>query len=97
MAQKVNVLTVDDMDGTEGARRVTFALNDNSYEIDLASHNEKELRDALRPFIRNARKTGSKAKPSDIRQWAIENGYEVSSRGRLHRDVVKAYDEAHAV
>ncbi|WP_431197218.1 Lsr2 family DNA-binding protein [Streptococcus pneumoniae] len=29
-----------------------------------------------------------------MRKWAAENGYEVSSRGRLHRDVVEAYRNA---
>lgn len=29
-----------------------------------------------------------------IRAWAKENGYEVSARGRLHRDVIQAYRQA---
>lgn len=29
-----------------------------------------------------------------IREWAVKNGHQVSSRGRLHRDVVEAYRNA---
>ena len=30
-----------------------------------------------------------------IRQWARENGHQVSDRGRIHQDVQKAYYDAH--
>jgi hypothetical protein len=30
-----------------------------------------------------------------IRAWAEANGYEVSARGRIKKDVIDAYDEAH--
>lgn len=32
---------------------------------------------------------------SDIRAWAQENGYEVSSRGRVSAEVREAYEKAH--
>lgn len=31
---------------------------------------------------------------SQIREWAIANGYTVAKRGRLHRDIVQAYRNA---
>ena len=31
-----------------------------------------------------------------IRAWAIENGVEVGQRGRIHPEVIAAYNEAHA-
>jgi len=31
-----------------------------------------------------------------IRQWAEANGYEVSGRGRIKKDVIDAYDQAHS-
>jgi hypothetical protein len=34
------------------------------------------------------------AHPGTIRQWAREQGYEVSDRGRIPQDVVDAYDSA---
>jgi hypothetical protein len=33
---------------------------------------------------------------SQVRQWATENGYEVSSRGRIPANIVEAYEEANA-
>src|SRR4051794_24076820 len=33
---------------------------------------------------------------SQIRQWAEANGYEVSARGRIKKEVIDAYDEAHS-
>ena len=33
---------------------------------------------------------------SDIRAWAQENGFEVSSRGRVSAEVRDAYEKAHA-
>jgi hypothetical protein len=38
----------------------------------------------------------AKARLSDIRAWANENGYSVSSRGRIPADVVAAFETAHA-
>lgn len=35
------------------------------------------------------------ATPSEVREWAKANGYEVSARGRVHRDVIGAYNVAH--
>ena len=32
-----------------------------------------------------------------IREWARGHGHEVSDRGRIPRDIVDAYEEAHAV
>ncbi|MCR5980528.1 Lsr2 family protein [Gordonia jinghuaiqii] len=30
-----------------------------------------------------------------IREWAADNGYEVSARGRIPNDIVEAYNSAH--
>lgn len=35
------------------------------------------------------------AAPSEVREWAKVNGHEVSERGRIHRDVINAYNAAH--
>lgn len=35
--------------------------------------------------------------PGIVRAWARANGYEVGTRGRLHRDIFTAYAEAHPV
>lgn len=35
------------------------------------------------------------ATPAKVREWAKANGHEVSERGRIHQDVINAYNAAH--
>ena len=58
MAQKVQVLLVDDLDGGEAAETVSFGLDGASYEIDLSKKNADGLRDALAKYVGAARKAG---------------------------------------
>ena len=111
MAQKVQVLLVDDIDGGTADETVSFALDGVSYEIDLTTEHATELRDALATWVGHARKTGGRtgsrgastgaARPrraSDagaVRAWAKENGFEVSERGRISAEIREAYDAAH--
>ena len=44
MAQKVQVLLVDDLDGSEATETVAFGLDGASYEIDLSTGNAGKLR-----------------------------------------------------
>lgn len=107
MAQKVSIVLVDDIDGSEAEETVTFGLDGASYEIDLSSANAEKLRDALAPFVGHARKVGGRRgarrgasktggpSAADIRDWARGNGYELSDRGRVPAEVREAYDAAH--
>ncbi|MCD0482495.1 Lsr2 family protein [Streptacidiphilus sp. ASG 303] len=56
MAQKVQVLLVDDLDGGEADETVMFALDGVAYEIDLKSENADRLREVLAPFVEKGRK-----------------------------------------
>ncbi|WP_431042949.1 histone-like nucleoid-structuring protein Lsr2 [Streptomyces sp. P1-3] len=111
MAQKVQVLLVDDLDGGEADETVTFALDGKSYEIDLNTANADKLRAALEPFTKSGRRTGGRAATgrsraragvgssqdtAKIRAWAKENGYEVNDRGRVPATVREAYEKANA-
>ncbi len=58
MAQKVQVLLVDDLDGGEASETVSFAIDGNNYEIDLSGKNADELRDAFAKYVGSARKAG---------------------------------------
>ncbi|MBW3640362.1 MAG: Lsr2 family protein [Actinobacteria bacterium] len=58
MAQKVNVVLVDDLDGSEAVETVSFTLDGSSYEIDLNRANAAALRDALAPWVGAARRAG---------------------------------------
>ena len=60
MAQKVQVLLVDDVDGGTADETVTFALDGVSYEIDLTSDNAAKLRDAVAPWVGHARKVSGR-------------------------------------
>ena len=109
MAQRVNVVLVDDLDGSDADETVTFALDGTEYEIDLSSENAAKLRDALGVWVGHARRTGgrrrrgaagrsngrSEATPAEIREWARNNGWDVPDRGRVASEVREAYEAAH--
>jgi hypothetical protein len=61
MAQQVNVKFVDDLDGSDAAGTVSFALDGRAYEIDLSDDNAAKLRDSLALFVAAARKSGGSA------------------------------------
>ena len=56
MAQKVNIILVDDLDGSEATETVSFGLDGASYEIDLNDGNAAALREALSGYVGHARK-----------------------------------------
>ncbi|HSY15631.1 MAG TPA: Lsr2 family protein [Jatrophihabitantaceae bacterium] len=58
MAQKIQVLLVDDLDGGTATETVSFGLDGSSYEIDLSADNAAKLRDALASFVGHARRAG---------------------------------------
>ncbi|SMO36471.1 Lsr2 family protein [Propioniciclava tarda] len=107
MAQRVSIVLTDDLDESPAAETVTFGLDGNTYEIDLSSANAARLRDALKPFMDNGRRTGGRAKPgrkraaaasgnaTDIRAWAQSQGMTVSARGRVPAEIRVAYEAAH--
>lgn len=107
MAQKVSIVLVDDLDGSEATQTVTFGLDGATYEIDLGDGNAAALRDALAPYVGHARKSAGGRRgrrtsvtsigPSSkqIRDWARSNGFEVSDRGRVSAEIRQAFDAAH--
>ncbi|MEV0850525.1 Lsr2 family protein [Streptomyces sp. NPDC049954] len=110
MAQKVQVLLVDDLNGGEADETVTFALDGKSYEIDLTTANADKLRGLLEDYVKHGRRTGGRAAggrgksrassggnqdTAAIRAWAKENGHKVNDRGRVPAEVRQAYEDAH--
>ncbi len=57
MAQKIQVLLVDDLDGGTATETVAFGLDGSGYEIDLSAENAGKLREALAPFVGHARRS----------------------------------------
>ncbi|MGY5032718.1 histone-like nucleoid-structuring protein Lsr2 [Streptomyces sp. 900116325] len=109
MAQKVQVLLVDDLDGGEADETVTFALDGKTYEIDLTTTNADKLRGLLEPYTKGGRRTGGRAAAgrgkvravaggnkdtAEIRKWARENGHNVNDRGRVPAEIREAYEKA---
>jgi hypothetical protein len=90
MAQKVQVILVDDVDGGPADETVTFSLDGVSYEIDLAAHRASQLRDALEPWIEAGRRTATRRSSSSrgssdaaqIRAWAKGTGLTCAPRTR---------------
>jgi nucleoid-associated protein Lsr2 len=60
VAQKVQILLVDDLDGNKADETVTFALDGVSYEIDLSATHAEQLRAALTSYVEAGRKTGGR-------------------------------------
>lgn len=107
MARKVITTVLDDIDGSEDAETVTFSYKGTAYEIDLSDKNAQKLEAALQPYVSAARKVGRSSSASSsrgsrsnsadlqkIRDWAAENGVEVSARGRIAQSVVDQYNAA---
>ncbi len=107
MAQKVSIVLVDDLDGTEATETVTFGLDGSNYEIDLNDANAAAMREALSGYVGHARKLsgagrrgrkpagGAASNTKAVREWAKSQGMDVSERGRISGDVQQAYDAAH--
>ena len=56
MAQKVQTLLIDDLDGGEADGTVRFGLDGTEYEIDLSAKHSDQLRKALTPYVTVARR-----------------------------------------
>jgi len=108
MAQKIKVLLIDDVDGTDAVETISFGLDGVQYEIDLSEENAAKLRDDMAHWIGHARRSGGRRRTSrssggsrsssdaaKIRTWAREQGYQVSDRGRVPAEIREAYERAH--
>jgi hypothetical protein len=100
MAQKMNVLRVDDIDGSDADDTIQFGLDGTHYEIDLNSDHAQELRGQLSPYLKAARKvtgsagrqarvrraTANDASNKEVRNWARKRNLAVNDRGRIPAD-----------
>jgi hypothetical protein len=64
MAQKMQTLYIDDIDGSEAEGTVRFGLDGAGYEIDLSAAHSQELRTALQEYIAHAREAAARAGPA---------------------------------
>ena len=110
MVQKVITERFDDLDGSPAVETVRFGYAGREYEIDLNEEHASQLDEALAAYIEHARRADGvkprrvrqaegerRRSPEElraIRQWAREQGLQVSDRGRISADIVAKYDAA---
>jgi hypothetical protein len=108
MAQKVQVLLVDDLDGGEASETVAFSLDGTAYLIDLSTDNSGKLCKDFAQYIDHARRDGGggrrrgrartgpgRERSAEIRAWAKDRGRKVSERGRIPATIIAEYEASH--
>jgi Lsr2 len=109
VAQKIQTLFIDDIDGSAAEGTVRFALDGTEYEIDLNTKHADALRKALAKYIDAARRSSGGARRSarsgrrasasgvnttEVREWAKAQGIEVKDRGRVPAELVVRFRAA---
>jgi hypothetical protein len=94
VAQRVQVILEDDIDGGTAVETITFGLDGSSYEIDLSKKNAAKLRDALSPYVANARRSG---RASGAAKRGGGRGSARSDRNRIQAIREWARTNGHAV
>jgi Lsr2 len=108
MAKRTIIEITDDLDGsTKDVKTVQFGFEGISYEIDLGPQNFDKLAQAIAPFVAVAHKlggrrrrgsgsgvTGMTSDNATIRAWAVAQGIDVPTRGRISAAVREQFDTA---
>ena len=109
VAQKIQTLFIDDLDGSAAEGTVRFALDGTEYEIDLNEEHAKELREALAQYVGAGRRANGAARrparagrrpaasglnTTEVREWAKAQGMEVKDRGRVPAELVVKFKAA---
>ena len=110
MAQKIQTLFIDDIDGSAAEGTVRFGLDGTEYEIDLNAGHAQDLRDALARYVGAARRVGGAARrparsggrgasanglnTTEVREWAKAQGIDVKDRGRVPAELVVKFKAA---
>jgi Lsr2 len=109
VAQKIQTLLIDDIDGGTAEGTVRFGLDGTEYEIDLNADHAQALRDAVARYVKAARRVGGAARrptrsgrrasasglnTTEVREWAKAQGIEVKDRGRIPAELVVKFKSA---
>ena len=109
VAQKIQTLFIDDLDGSAAEGTLRFGLDGTEYEIDLNEKHAEALREALARYVSAARRvSGATRRPArtgrrapaagpnttEVREWAKAQGIEVKDRGRVPADLVVKFKTA---
>jgi len=111
VAQKIQTLFIDDLDGSAAEGTVRFGLDGTEYEIDLNEQHARQLRDALARYVGAARRASGVARrpartgrrpaasglnTTEVREWAKAQGIEVKDRGRVPAELMVKFKAATA-
>lgn len=109
MAQQIQTLYTDDIDGGPAEGTVRFGLDGTEYEIDLSTAHSEELHKVLAGYVTHARKVSRTARRGPrsgrpagspdtrkIREWAKAEGIDIKERGRVPAEVLERYKAAKA-
>jgi hypothetical protein len=105
MAKRVVETLIDDLDGSDADRTISFTIDGDQYAIDLSKSNAEKFEAAVAPYVKAARKTstarasagrsrrgGSSASDTkEAREWLRANGHQVSDRGRVPAPLMELY------
>jgi len=109
MAQKIQTLFIDDLDGSQADGTFRFGLDGTDYEIDLNAEHAQQLRDVLARYVGAARRiSGGARRPSrtgrrpqanglnttEVREWAKAQGIDVKDRGRVPAELIIKFKAA---
>ena len=107
MAQQIQTLFIDDIDGGPAEGTVRFGLDGTDYEIDLSTAHSEELHKVLAAYVTHARKAAGTARRGPrgrrgadsldtrkVREWARGQGIDVRERGRVPAEVIEKYKAA---
>jgi Lsr2 len=108
VAQKIQTLFIDDLDGSEAEGTVRFGLDGAEYEIDLNTKHADALRAVLSQYVAAARRSAGARKPArsgrrasgntlnstEVRDWARSQGIEVKDRGRVPAELIVKFKAA---
>jgi type IV pilus biogenesis protein CpaD/CtpE len=108
VAQKIQTLFIDDLDGGPAESTIRFGLDGTEYEIDLNAKHAQALRGALDRYVSAARRGTSARRPArsgrkaagvtlnstEVRDWAKGQGIEVKDRGRIPAELLVKFKAA---
>ena len=109
VAQKIQTLFIDDLDGSAAEGTVRFGLDGTEYEIDLNAEHAQACGTRWRvmwvlpggpaalpagPHARGRRASANGLNTTEVREWAKAQGIEVKDRGRVPAELVVKFKAA---
>jgi nucleoid-associated protein Lsr2 len=104
MARRSIVTVTSDVSGEDAHETVQLRVDGHTYELDLTETEAHDLRSLLRPYMAAGRRVNSAGKvmrhikveaaQTTVRAWARSAGVDVSSRGRIPKQVRDQFEAA---